>query len=643
MGNNSNHNIPIGTVINDKYVILEFIARGGMGEVYRAHQTNLKRDVAIKIISREWLESLEDNEEELHTGLQRFRNEVRAMAQIRHPNILQIYDYGSFSLIGEDESSAVEYISMEYVPGGTLRSTMSEDGFYPEEELTREWLVQYFLPVLDGVQALHDANIIHRDLKPGNVLMDGKIPKITDFGLARSSMLTPVTRSTDMKGTPAYMSPEHFMDLRRADHRADIYSLGKILFEAVDGKISPGMIPFKQAGLKNPETPFFQTLNRIIRETTAEERNNRMESVRGLRSALLEAIDRKSAGMKVSPFRREGPFTNNNRWLWTGVVVAVFSVIAMTVWHLTGEPWWKKAPSRVEQPVLRAGKEPPAPAPEAGKSRPRESARPKTVLGMDGITMRFIPGGVIKAGTNGGTETDRGVQVSPFYMDETRVSIHHFVEFLNSVKEDLMVEGGLVRRDKEIWLLLGDGNDPQDQILYRHERFLLIDPEHAARPVVRVTWYGASAYAGYYGERLPTEYERELSIRAEKAAEKVLADRKSAAPETAGEKTVSGDSESVHMMHMQSGNHVNGGNSGAAIRPEEADDTIKEWVVAVRDRQGKDGQESGNYSSLVVGSTRMKGGSPAHVVTKSFRYPWEGFFDVGFRCVAAITIARNDV
>ena len=86
-----------GTVLDDKFVILEFLGKGGMGEVYRAHQLTLQRDVAIKIISKEWLHSLEDDAEEIETGLQRFHREVQTMARIRHLNVLQIFDYGSTS------------------------------------------------------------------------------------------------------------------------------------------------------------------------------------------------------------------------------------------------------------------------------------------------------------------------------------------------------------------------------------------------------------------------------------------------------------------------------------------------------------------------------------------------------------------
>jgi serine/threonine-protein kinase len=156
---------------------------------------------------------------------------------------LQIFDHGSLRLKEGTVEYPLEFIVMEYIPGETLRHAMSEEGFYPEEELVKNWLRDFFVPVLDGVKAIHALDIVHRDLKPENILIDGHIPKIADFGLARSSRLTPVTQSMDVKGTAHYMSPEHFFDFRKADQRADIYSLGKILFEAIDGKISEKYIP----------------------------------------------------------------------------------------------------------------------------------------------------------------------------------------------------------------------------------------------------------------------------------------------------------------------------------------------------------------------------------------------------------------
>ena len=243
--------------------------------------------MAIIIISQEWLHSVEDDAEEIETGLQRFRREVQAMARILHPNVLQIFDYGSICVSKNGADYHVEYIVMEYIPGATLRFTLSEEGFYPEANAIKQWLRNYFLPVLEGVQAIHDQDVVHRDLKPENVLLDGTTPKIADFGLARSTRMRPVTQSVDIKGTMAYMSPEHFLDFKNADKRADIYSLGKILFEAVEGRIGPDSIPFKQAGLSKTRFSFFEKLDRIIQGATAEDRNERIDSVEKLRSALL--------------------------------------------------------------------------------------------------------------------------------------------------------------------------------------------------------------------------------------------------------------------------------------------------------------------------------------------------------------------
>ncbi|PKN61574.1 MAG: serine/threonine protein kinase, partial [Deltaproteobacteria bacterium HGW-Deltaproteobacteria-15] len=157
---NDSHMLQAGTVLHDKWVILEFIGKGGMGEVYRARQLKLNRDVAVKVVSLEWLEFFYGVEEEVEMGLQRFRREAEAMALINHPNIVRVYDHGSASVPVGEKNLAIEYIATEYLPGGTLRSTMSKEGFYPEEGLTREWIKDFFLPVLDGVTAIHKAGIV---------------------------------------------------------------------------------------------------------------------------------------------------------------------------------------------------------------------------------------------------------------------------------------------------------------------------------------------------------------------------------------------------------------------------------------------------------------------------------------------------
>ncbi len=289
-----------GTVIDDKWVILEPVGKGGMGEVYLAHQLNLNRRVAIKVISREWINSLREEGETTYSPLERFRREVQIMARVQHPNVLQIQDHGALSL-PECEGAEIEYIVMEYAPGGSLRSTMSDEGFYPDEERAGKWLLQYFLPTAEGVKALHAAGIIHRDLKPENVLLCESIPKIADFGLARSLHLKPITQLIGMQGTPNYMSPEHFLDLKRTDERTDIYALGKILCEAISGRTDPERVPFRKAALAETGTPFFEGLNRIIQNATEERREDRFPTVQAFTDALNDIVSNTGSEVLAIP------------------------------------------------------------------------------------------------------------------------------------------------------------------------------------------------------------------------------------------------------------------------------------------------------------------------------------------------------
>lgn len=493
--------LPAGTVIQEKWVILEFIAKGGMGEVYRAHQLNLKRDVAIKIISREWLESVEDDAEEREMGLRRFENEVHAMAQVRHPNILQIYDYGKCTVRKGVESLDLEYIALEYVPGGTLRSTMSDDGFYAEEDLTREWLNIFFLRVLDGVKALHEAGIIHRDLKPGNIFMDGKIPKIADFGLARSSLIRPVTQSIDVKGTPQYMSPDQFYDLRRTDQRADIYSLGKILYEAVDGRMGPKVIPFKQARLAKAETVFFRKIDRLIQVATSEDKNERLESVEEMRKAILDILAAKDSGAEAETQERRKRFAFLTRpvWIWGGISVTLLALVIMTIWHLSGEPGIsiEKREKPLEAPrgsLAEKTLEAIPPSPEPGW----------TLIGLDESPLHFIPGGSYTFSESFGDQSGKTIPVPPFFIDETEVTNHQFVDFLNRNLPRIKVENNVVKGDGKLWLLLGEVSEGYEPIRFRDGGFKVERPAYHSNPLVRVTAYGATAYASYYGRRLPT-------------------------------------------------------------------------------------------------------------------------------------------
>jgi serine/threonine-protein kinase len=656
--------LKIGDVLNRKWVILEFVDKGGMGEVYRAHQSSLNREVAIKVVSREWLESLDEDDEEAESLVQRFRREVQAMAQIRHPNILQVFDHDTISVKECDQDAAIEYIVMEYIPGGSLRATMSEEGFYPDEAALKEWVQSYFIPVLTGVMALHDNGIVHRDLKPENVLMDQNTPKIADFGLARSSRLKPVTQSMDVKGSPHYMSPEHFFDFKRTDQRADVYSLGKILFEAVDGKINSGTTPFQSVKLAKTDTPLFQELDRIIQMATAENRDERTESVRGLLRQLERVIHglefQKQAGKSSDP--HSATLFSKPKWIWTGIIVAVLLVTLMTVWHLMGEPNLRLQLGAVSTSISQY----------QNKSKPGNGTNTETVVVRDESFVSehlgkqlFIPGGMFPIAEVAERDVGQSVQVKPFHMDEFFVTNLQFADFLNHNSKKIKIDNGVVKNGDDIWFLLGEARSGYEPIIHRRGKFHVADPTFASSPVLRVTGYGALAFAKFFGRRLPSELE--ILYTMINGAD---------SPKRSAEFTNSSEEESTQgMMRMMddwrseterwsteswnkpyADRDLDSSNKAKYNTPKfllsaltyspnllgikGLNHEIGEWVYT----EGQ-GPPSGNASKIrryaviggIEGASKDKNSLPGVVE----RFPWEGFEEIGFRTVKSAVVGDS--
>lgn len=517
MADNQSGTLKTGTVLNGKWVILELIGKGGMGEVYRAYQLNLKRDVAVKIVSGSWLKTFDCDTEQIHASMDRFRREVEIMAQVQHPNVLQIYDHGTLPVdsVAGDENAELEYIVMEFVPGSTLRTTMSEEGFYPEEDLIREWIRIYFLPLLDGIRALHEAGIVHRDMKPENVLLERNAPKIADFGLARSGLAKPLTLSFDALGTPPYMPPEQFMDLRRTDQRTDIYALGKILYEAIAGKMGPDTQPFKQAHLEQPKTPFFLALDQVIRDATAEDRNQRTESAEQLQQALVACLEGRAGGIarnQPQPFVAaiKPKLPRGIRW-WLPFLVMVMMAVAGVIYLRQPEPppshhAMMESSSHMEMSQQQPAQEAPRAVPDTRTevAEPAVSTPDRSIVGKDRAVLHLVPSGQIPKEIGDQLGLTESGPVASFYMDETWVTNHQYVNFLNQVADRIEVAQGAVRSDQQIWLLLGPVSVGYEPIIYRDGRFRVATAHHAACPVLRVSADGAAAYAAYYGRRLPT-------------------------------------------------------------------------------------------------------------------------------------------
>ncbi len=199
------------------YKILEKVGEGGMGVVYKAEDTKLKRQVALKFLRTDILD-LEDEEHK-----ERFLREAQAAAALDHPNICTVYEI--------DEADGQTFLSMAYLEGGTVKEKIKARPLKLEEAL------DIAIQTAQGLQAAHGKGIVHRDIKGANLMVtpQGQV-KIMDFGLAQLAEQSRLTKTTTMLGTPAYMSPEQAQRLH-TDRRTDIWSLGVVIYEMMTGRL----------------------------------------------------------------------------------------------------------------------------------------------------------------------------------------------------------------------------------------------------------------------------------------------------------------------------------------------------------------------------------------------------------------------
>ncbi|MCK5850556.1 MAG: serine/threonine protein kinase, partial [Kiritimatiellae bacterium] len=254
------------------YKIVGELGRGGMAIVYKADEQSLNRIVALKILSPK----ISDDE----TMVKRFQREAQAVAKLNHPNIVHIYAIG--------EEDGVNYFTMEYIKGRTLRQVRKQDG-----NVSLAKAIAYMIQTADALGDAHKAGLVHRDVKPGNVMVDSADRvKVMDFGLARvMQATTQLTVDGSFLGTPQYMSPEQ-CEGKDIDNRSDIYSLGVTFYELLTGKIpvegdTPGSMlvkiiqgelrPIREVDPSIPEE--VATVIHRMMQTQKEKRPRNMEEV----------------------------------------------------------------------------------------------------------------------------------------------------------------------------------------------------------------------------------------------------------------------------------------------------------------------------------------------------------------------------
>lgn len=487
----SNILLPPGTVLGGNYQIIRLIGKGGMGAVYMAYDTSLDLKVAIKVISSVVGHIMETSEYE--SALKRFQAEARIVAQIDHPNVIRIYGFKQDTIEYDGQPCTVDYLVMELMAERTLRDTMDESGFETEEEV-KSWITKFIIPVLEGLEKVHKNGIVHRDIKPENIFMKENSAKLADFGLSMGSDFPSVTGSMiEVLGTLAYMAPEQYSNFSLARESADIFAVGRILFEAVEGKITEKITPFKQVQLTVTATSeYYKSLNAVIRAATAENPLERIGSVRELRERLR---DIRECPYNVSPELKESIEPR-----WHAQALRVFLIIVVLGLGVLTYKLYVDSKSIVV-PEPQQNLEIQRSASSQLKYGVLPKGRQKSIHGVDNSMLRLVPS--LKLELNRQNPFgEKQISLNAFYLSESPVTNEQFVDFLNSNIDKLTYTDSDVLLGDHLVVKLSEKIRGYKPIIFDGNRFLVQQPMHTSCAVLMVTGYGAEAYAHYFGYRL---------------------------------------------------------------------------------------------------------------------------------------------
>lgn len=285
----------LGRLVAGKYIMVSLISEGGMGAVYRAIQTPVDREVAIKVLKAELEKSAE--------GAERFFREARAVSKLSHPNIITLFDFGLDEL-------QHPYMAMEFVSGVSLARWLRNDA------LTLDRILHVSAQIASALAEAHTRGVVHRDLKPENIMIgrsgsDPDFVKLLDFGIARvvnANATKGLTREGEVFGTPHYMSPEQAKGESNIGPPADVYAIGIMLFEMLTGKMpfdAPTPLSVLYQHLHEPLPPLqprpnvtiSRELEHIVRTATQKHVQDRYQTG----SELQSAIQAFQSGVKQGP------------------------------------------------------------------------------------------------------------------------------------------------------------------------------------------------------------------------------------------------------------------------------------------------------------------------------------------------------
>ncbi|MEW1913481.1 protein kinase [Kitasatospora sp. NPDC085895] len=357
-----------GTVLGGRYTLTDRVGVGGMGEVWRADDGVLKRQVAVKIMQPGLLAD--------RSFTERFRREARILAAFRHPGIVHVHDYAE---PGDGSDEQIAYIVMEFIDGRPLNSVLADEGpMVPARALG------ILADALDALHAAHQQDIVHRDLKPSNLMVrsDGGVT-VTDFGIARAMAGTKITTTNSVLGTALYIAPEQ-ADGKPTTPLCDLYSIGVVCFELLTGRVPFTGETVLEIVLKHIQQPpprlpeeFPRAVRDFVATGLAKDPAQRFPDAGAMAAAARAAAARPGAGQAVReptvfatvpeplprdapqadtprPAAAEPPQRRRSRLIVPIVIPVVISVGVGSVVLIEQAPWQSRAQGAGPQPTAAA-------------------------------------------------------------------------------------------------------------------------------------------------------------------------------------------------------------------------------------------------------------------------------------------------